>query len=80
MKQPTPEKRREWEHRAAQKNAIVPYYFEVFPQKVIILCGECHVKYQRPLIPNLDEPTFVCPNTECRARNWIPVRYNVKLR
>ena len=64
--------------RAARKDAIVPEYFEVFPNKVIIVCGNCHATFHRSLIPNLDEPTFVCPEEDCRARNWVPVKYDLK--
>ncbi|MCB0328833.1 MAG: hypothetical protein KDD70_04195 [Bdellovibrionales bacterium] len=78
MNQPSPEKLREWRIRASRKNAIVPYYFEVFPKKVVILCGNCHHEFQRPLVPNLDEPTFVCPEPDCRARNWVPVKYDLR--
>lgn len=65
----------EWRARAAKKNGIVPEYFEVFPTKVIIVCGQCWTEFSRNLIPNCDEPVFVCPNQKCRARNWIPLRY-----
>ncbi|MCB0321763.1 MAG: hypothetical protein KDD60_12625, partial [Bdellovibrionales bacterium] len=75
MKQPTKEKREEWELRASKKQAIVPYYFEVFPSKVHLICGHCQFEFHRNLVPNLDEPTFVCPNENCKARNWIPLRY-----
>ncbi len=73
MTEPTPEKKAEWLIRAALKNAIVPEYFEVFPNKVIIVCGECRHRYVRNLIPSFDEPVFVCP--ECKERNWVPIRY-----
>ncbi len=78
MKKPSPQKMAEWRVRAAKKNAIVPYYFEVFTTKVQIVCGNCYYAYQRPLIRNLDEPTFVCPNENCRARNWVPVKFNLR--
>ena len=75
MKQPSPQKMAEWRARAAKKDAIVPHYFEVFATKVIMQCGKCRQEFRRPLIPNLNEPTFVCPNASCKARNWIPLRY-----
>jgi hypothetical protein len=71
-----PEKMAEWRERAAKKNAIVPHFFEVFPNKVLINCGECLHEFQRTLIVRLDEPTFVCP--KCTAKNWIPVRFDLK--
>lgn len=78
MKKPSPEKMREWQARAKKKNAIVPFFFEVFPNKVLIICGDCQREFQRTLIPRLDEPTFICPEETCRARNWVPVRFDLK--
>ncbi len=78
MSEPGTAKRKEWELRAAQKNAIVPYYFEVSPEVVFFICGKCKTKIQRNLIPHIDEPTFVCPNKSCKAKNWVPVKYNLK--
>ncbi|MCB0353104.1 MAG: hypothetical protein KDD64_06245 [Bdellovibrionales bacterium] len=79
MTNPSPQKLAEWRERAAKKNAIVPSYFEVFPTKVHITCGACQHSFRRSLIPNLDEPVFVCPEESCRARNWVPVRYQLNL-
>ncbi len=78
FRKPSSEKKREWDIRARQKDAIVPEFFEVFPNKVHITCGNCGCNFKRPLIMNLDEPTFICPNEECRAKNWIPLKYDIK--
>jgi hypothetical protein len=75
MTSPTPEKRAEWETKAAKKDALVPEYFEVFPTRVIIVCGRCGHRFVRNLVPNLNEPTFVCPEKSCRVKNWIPVTF-----
>ena len=75
MSEPSPAKKAEWKMRASQKNAIVPKYFEVFPNRVIIECGNCGRRFVRTLIHGLDEPVFVCPNEECKERNWVPVRF-----
>lgn len=75
MNNPSPQKKAEWRARAAQKRAIVPDYFEVFPTRVVIICGNCRHEFSRSLIPNLDEPVFVCPDKKCKARNWVPLRY-----
>lgn len=72
---PSPDKRAEWARRAAVKNAIVPRFFEVFVNRVILECGHCGGSFQRPLVPNVNEPTFVCPNKDCRAKNWVPVHF-----
>jgi hypothetical protein len=79
MTGPDPKKLAEWRRRAAAKEAIVPSYFEVFPERVIIVCGGCREEFRRNLVPNVQEPTFVCPNEKCRARNWIPIRYQLTL-
>ena len=73
-----PEKRKEWEARAQQKNAIVPEFFEVFPTKVLLVCGICRTEFLRPLVAKIDEPVFVCPNEACLARNWVPVTFDMK--
>ncbi|MGI6681203.1 MAG: hypothetical protein ACOX3T_06970 [Bdellovibrionota bacterium] len=70
------EKKKQWQECASKKSAIVPMYFEVFPYKVDIVCGNCEHFFSRTLIPNLDEPTFVCPN--CNIKNWVPVRYDLR--
>ena len=69
-------KKKEWKIRASKKQAIVPNYFEVYPNKVEIICGNCNHAYSRSLIINLDEPTFVCPS--CGVKNWIPLKYDLK--
>ena len=73
IQQPSPEKKAEWAKRAALKDAIVPYFFEVFTNKVELQCGQCITAFKRSLIPNLDEPTFACP--KCGAKNWVPVTF-----
>lgn len=70
------EKKRQWAIRAAKKSAIVPDFFEVYPNRVDITCGQCKHQFKRTLIINIDEPTFVCPN--CNAKNWIPLKYDLK--
>ena len=77
MNAPDEAKKARWRAKASEKNAIVPHYFEVFPNKVIIECGQCHHRFVRNLIPRLNEPTFACPNDACRARNWVPVRFEI---
>lgn len=77
MSKPSEKKQEEWRLRAAAKGAIVPYFFEVFPHKVIIQCGACKAQFQRTLIPRLNEPTFICPQDSCKARNWVPVTFDL---
>jgi hypothetical protein len=78
MSRPSPQNLADWRKRAAKKNAIVPEYFEVFPHKVNLLCGNCSHNFSRTLLPNLDEPVFVCPAKGCQARNWVPVRFDLR--
>jgi len=78
MSDVSPEKMAEWREKASKKEAIVPFNFEVSPYKASIVCGECRREFSRNLIFGLDEPVFVCP--DCRARNWVPVRYKIRNR
>ena len=78
MTGPSPQKMAEWKERASRKDAIVPEYFEVTPTTVSIVCGKCKRSFGRNLIPGLDEPVFVCPNEKCRARNWVPIAFDLK--
>ena len=78
MNQPSDQKRAEWVRRAALKHAIVPEFFEVFPTRVIIVCGRCRTRFVRNLVPNQNEPTFVCPEAACRAKNWVPITFAQK--
>ncbi|MFQ5648580.1 MAG: hypothetical protein ACE5IY_01440 [bacterium] len=75
---PSAHKRRSWQRKAADKNAVVPRYFEVSPYNVLIVCGKCTQKFQRNLIPNVNEPVFVCPSRSCQTRNWVPVTYKLR--
>jgi hypothetical protein len=72
---PSSEKIAEWRLRASKKNAIVPEYFEVYTNKVDLVCGKCKHSYTRPLVFGIDEPVFVCPNYNCNTRNWVPVTF-----
>lgn len=78
MTKPTAENEREWQRRAIAREAIVPEYWEVFPTYVLIECGNCHTEFSRNLIPNVNDPTFVCPNEECRKKNFVPITYDLK--
>jgi hypothetical protein len=78
MTPPSPEKLAEWQYLAKQKNAIVPEFFEVFPNRVKLVCGRCKCIFVRNLIYGRDEPTFTCPQENCAAKNWVPVRYPKK--
>ncbi len=77
VKEPSPETKARWKTQAALKGAIVPHYFEVFPHKVLLECGACKHAFSRPLIPHLNEPTFVCPQKHCKAKNWVPVYFDL---
>ena len=78
MTQPSPEKRAEWRARAAKKNAIVPRNFEVSQRGATLECGKCGHSYHRRLRFGINEPVLVCPQDNCKARNWLPVRYETR--
>jgi hypothetical protein len=75
MKRPPPEKLAEWQILAKQKDAVVPHFFEVFPNRVKLNCGRCKTTFIRNLIYGRSEPTFTCPNDSCGVKNWVPVRF-----
>lgn len=75
MSSPSPGKMAEWQILAKQKNAVVPEFFEVFPNRVKLNCGKCKCSFIRNLIYGRDEPTFTCPNENCGTKNWVPVRF-----
>ena len=66
-----------WQAQAAAKGAIVPEYFEVFTDHVDLICGNCRRKFRRNLVPNVNEPTFVCPEKSCQKKNWVPVKFKL---
>jgi len=75
----TLQKRKEWRIKAAEKQAVVPKYFEISPYQAYIVCGKCSTTFNRNLIPNVNEPTFVCPSKKCQAKNWLPITYQLNL-
>ena len=58
------------------KGALVPDFFEVFPNRVVIRCGKCRKEFVRNLVHGVEEPVFVCPEAHCKTRNWVPVYYD----
>ncbi len=76
MSQPSPEKKAEWAAKAKTKGAIVPHFFEVFPNRVELQCGQCRHSYKRTLLMNHNDPTFACP--KCAVKNWVPIKFDVK--
>ncbi len=74
---PTSGKRKEWRRKAAKKRAVVPNYFEISPYQAYIVCGKCKSSFNRNLVPNVNEPTFVCPSNYCQAKNWLPITYKL---
>ncbi|MDZ4786405.1 MAG: hypothetical protein SGJ02_10055 [bacterium] len=73
---PSAAKRVEWAKRAADKGAIVPQFFEVFTNKVELICGKCRKEFRRSLILNVNDPTYACP--ECGVKNFVPVKFDLK--
>lgn len=70
------ETRARWQLLSARKGALVPDFFEVFPNRVVIRCGKCRKEFVRNLVHGVEEPVFVCPEAHCKTRNWVPVYYD----
>ena len=76
MDESSAETKARWQQLSARKGAVVPGFFEVFPDKVLIRCGKCGREFVRNLVHGVEEPVFVCPQAGCGTKNWVPVYYN----
>ena len=73
MRTPDPDELIEWQNNAAKRRAILPAQMGVRGRNVTIVCGSCNTSYERKLLPNRNDPVFVCPT--CRARNYVPIQW-----
>lgn len=73
MRRPDPDELREWQETAAKRKAILPLKMGVKGRNVTIICGQCSHTYERKLLPNRNDPVFVCPN--CGERNYVPIQW-----
>ncbi len=72
---PSPEELAEWRITAQQRNAILPNRIEMRGRYVKIFCSiqECQEQFTRKLLPQRNDPVYVCP--KCRSRIYIPVEW-----
>jgi len=70
---PSPEELEEWQRTAAKRRAVLPTMLEMRGRNVLITCGSCQEVFSRALLPNRNDPVYVCPN--CQNRNYIPVEW-----
>ena len=70
---PDPEEIAEWQETAARRNAILPSRISVKGRQVDIICGHCESYFARKLLPNRNDPVYVCP--DCGARNYLPIKW-----
>lgn len=72
---PSPEELAEWYQTAIRRNAILPVRIQIRARHVTIICGMegCHHEYIRKLLPNRNDPVFVCP--VCGSRNYVPIEW-----
>ena len=72
---PTPEELAEWYQTATSRNSILPMRIHIKARYVTVVCGidECQKEFTRKLLPNRNDPVYVCPN--CGVRNYVPVEW-----
>lgn len=73
MQQPDPEELEEWQITAAKRRAILPLQFSIQKQYVQIICGHCQTPFTRKMLPQRNDPVYVCP--QCTSRNYIPIQW-----
>lgn len=70
---PTPDEIEEWQRNASRRNAILPSNIQVRGRDVALICGRCGTDFIRKLLPNRNDPVYVCPH--CKARNYVPIEW-----
>ena len=73
MRRPDADELREWQATAAKRKAILPAKMGVKGRNIAIMCGRCNHGYERKLLPNRNDPVYVCPN--CGTRNYVPIQW-----
>jgi len=73
QRNPSPEELREWAIIAQRRKAILPKSITMHGRNLLVTCGQCAHQYERKLLPNRNDPVYVCPS--CRARNYVPVEW-----
>jgi DNA-directed RNA polymerase subunit RPC12/RpoP len=70
---PSPEELDEWARTAAKRHAILPESIQIKGLYITVLCGHCSTQFTRKLLPNRNDPVYVCP--ACNSRNYVPVEW-----
>lgn len=70
---PSPEELYEWQMNAIQRKAILPMRIEIKGKYCTIICGhdECQHSFTRKLLPQRNDPVYVCP--QCKSRVYVPI-------
>lgn len=71
--QPSPEELQEWSQIAERRKAILPVSVHIRGKFIGIVCGACQTNFDRKLLPNRNDPVYVCP--DCNERNYVPVEW-----
>lgn len=71
--QPSPEELAQWRAIAEKRKAILPNSVEMRGRWIAITCGYCSSRFERKLLPQRNDPVYVCP--QCQSRNYIPVEW-----
>ena len=72
MRRPDADELREWQATAAKRKAVLPAKMGVKGRDVGIVCGSCNTAFERKLLPNRNDPVYVCPG--CGTRNYVPIQ------
>jgi DNA-directed RNA polymerase subunit RPC12/RpoP len=72
---PSPEELAEWYSNAVRRNALLPVRIRVRGRYTDIVCGrqDCQHEFSRKLLPNRNDPVYVCPS--CGSRNYLPIEW-----
>lgn len=70
---PSPDELEEWQRNATRRRAILPRNIQVQGRDISLICGNCDCSFTRKLLPNRNDPVFVCP--QCKVRNYAPIEW-----
>lgn len=73
---PSPEELYEWQMNALQRKAILPIRIEIKARYCTMVCSleRCGHIFTRKLLPQRNDPVFVCPG--CGSRIYVPIDWN----
>ena len=72
---PSPEELYEWQITAQNRRAILPLRIEIKGRYCTMYCSfpECGEVFTRKLLPQRNDPIYVCP--KCKSRVYVPVEW-----